>query len=176
MNPPTIENTEYVFRGKIIDVSVSEVKTASGVPAFIEMVHHPGGAAALPLFDDGSTILVRQYRYPLRRMSLEIPAGRMEPGQSALETAARELEEETGYRALNFSLISAFYPTPGFCQEKLFVYLATDLTPTRQNLDVDEDIELVRMSVAEAVNMVQVGEIDDAKTIIALLHAERMVK
>jgi ADP-ribose pyrophosphatase len=176
MDFPKIENTEYVFHGKVIDVSVSEIKTAAGVPVFIEVVHHPGGAAALPLFDDGSTILVRQYRHPLRRMSLEIPAGRIEPGQSALETAARELEEETGYLAQNFSLISAFYPTPGFCEEKLFVYLATELTMTSQNLDIDEEIELVKLPLTEAINMVQVGEIDDSKTIIALLHAERMIK
>jgi len=176
MNLPTIEKTDYVYRGKIIDVSVSQVRTAGGVPAQIEMVHHPGGAAALPLFADNTVILVRQYRYPMRRMSLELPAGRMEPGQSAMQTAARELEEETGYRASTLKLIAAFYPTPGFCQEKLFVYLATELTQTRQNLDVDEEIELVRIPLIDAVNMVNVGEIDDAKTIIALLHAERMVK
>ncbi len=176
MNLPIIEKTDYVYRGKIIDVSVSHVTTAGGVPAKIEMVHHPGGAGVLPLFADNTVILVRQYRYPMRRFSLEIPAGRIEPGQSAADTAARELEEETGYRASTINLISAFYSTPGFCQEKLYVYLATELTPTQQNLDIDEDIELVRMPLIDAVNMVNVGEIDDAKTIIALLHAERMIK
>ena len=176
MNLPIIEKTDYVYRGKIIDVSVSQVTTAGGVPAKIEMVHHPGGAGVLPLFADNTVILVRQYRYPMRRFSLEIPAGRIEPGQSAADTAARELEEETGYRASTLNLISAFYSTPGFCQEKLYVYLGTELTSTQQNLDIDEDIELVRMPLIDAVNMVNVGEIDDAKTIIALLHAERMIK
>jgi ADP-ribose pyrophosphatase len=176
MKLPKVEATEFVYRGKIIDVSVSRVKTGGGVSSTIEMVHHPGGAGALPLFADGTTILVKQYRYPIRRFSLEIPAGRIDDGQSPIETAARELEEETGFKAANLSLISAFYSTPGFCEEKLYVYLATELTATRQHLDFDEEVELVRIPLLDALEMVRIGEIDDAKTIIALWHAERMVK
>ncbi|HZS46092.1 MAG TPA: NUDIX hydrolase [Blastocatellia bacterium] len=176
MNLPTIDKTEYLYRGRIIDVSISDVHTATGLPAKIEMVHHPGGAGALPLLDDGSVILVRQYRYPIKRLSLEIPAGRIEHGQSPLDTARRELEEETGYIASKMYLISAFFPTPGYCEEKLFVYLATDLTQTQQNLEFDEDIELVRLTLDQARSLVYSGEIDDAKTIIALLQADRIIR
>ena len=110
MKLPTIEKTEYLYRGRIIDVTISDVLTGSGLPVKIEMVRHPGGAGALPLFDDGSVILVRQYRYPIGRLSLEIPAGRIEHGQTRQETANRELEEEVGYVASNLELISEFFP------------------------------------------------------------------
>jgi len=176
MNLPTIDKTEYLYRGKIIDVSISDAHTACGAATRIEIVHHPGGAGALPLFDDGSVMLVRQYRYPIKRLSLEIPAGRIEHGQTPLETARRELEEEIGYKASKLDLISEFYPTPGYCEEKLFVYLATGLTQTGQHLDFDEEIELVRMSLGDARALVNSGEIDDSKTIIALLQADHLIR
>jgi ADP-ribose pyrophosphatase len=176
MNLPTINKTEYLYHGKIIDVSISDAQTAGGAATRIEIVHHPGGAGALPIFDDGSVMLVRQYRYPIKRLSLEIPAGRIEPGQTPLETARRELEEEIGYKASKLELISEFYPTPGYCEEKLFVYLATGLTQTGQKLDFDEEIELVRMSLSDARALVNSGEIDDSKTIIALLQADRIIR
>jgi ADP-ribose pyrophosphatase len=114
---------------------------------------------------------VRQWRYPLGRYSLEIAAGRIEPGHSPEETAARELEEELGYRARHLRKLGEFFVAPGYCEERLFVYLATGLEAFEQNLDDDEEIEVVRMPFAEALARVHSGEIDDAKSIIAILIA-----
>jgi ADP-ribose diphosphatase len=141
----------------------------------IEIVHHNGGAGTLPLFEDGTVALVRQWRYPLGRYSLEIAAGRIEPGHSPEETAARELEEELGYRASELRKISEFLVAPGYCEERLFVYLATGLEASEQNLDDDEEIEIVRMPFAQALAGVQSGEIDDAKSIITILLATPLV-
>lgn len=141
----------------------------------IEIVHHNGGAGTLPLFEDGSVALVRQWRYPLGRYSLEIAAGRIEPGCSPEETAARELEEELGYRASELRKLGEFFVAPGYCEERLFVYLAIGLEASRQNLDDDEEIEIVRMPFAEALARVHSGEIDDAKSIITLLLAAPFV-
>lgn len=142
----------------------------------IEIVHHNGGAGTLPLFDDGTIALVRQWRYPLARYSLEIAAGRIEPGHSPEETAARELEEELGYRAAELRKIGEFFVAPGYCEERLFVYVATGLEATQQSLDDDEEIEVVRMPFAEALARVHSGEIDDAKSIITILLAAPFVQ
>jgi ADP-ribose pyrophosphatase len=115
--------------------------------------------------------LVRQYRHPARRELLEIPAGRNEIGESPEECAAREVEQEIGFRAGRIEKLAEFYSTPGFCEEKLYVYLATELTPSAQNLDHDELVEIVYLPLAEAALMVERGEIEDSKTIIALLLA-----
>ncbi|MEK6410326.1 MAG: NUDIX hydrolase [Acidobacteriota bacterium] len=142
----------------------------------IEIVHHNGGAGTLPVFEDGSVALVKQWRYPLGRYSLEIAAGRIEPGHTPEETAARELEEELGYRATELRKIGEFNVAPGYCEERLFVYLATGLEASEQHLDDDEEIEIVRMPFAEALARVQSGEIDDAKSIIAILLTATAVR
>lgn len=162
---------EYVHRGKILDLSLSHFMSEAKGEVEIEIVHHNGGAGTLPLFDDGSIALVRQWRYPLRRYSLEIAAGRIEPGHTPEETAARELEEEMGYRASELRKIGEFNVAPGYCEERLFVYLATGLEACEQKLDDDEEIEVVYMPFSEALTRVQTGEIDDAKSIITILLA-----
>jgi ADP-ribose pyrophosphatase len=141
----------------------------------IEIVHHNGGAGTLPLFEDGTVALVKQWRYPLGRYSLEIAAGRIEYGHSPEETAARELEEELGYRARELRKLGEFFVAPGYCEERLCVYLATGLEASEQNLDDDEEIDVVRMPFEEAVARVHSGEIDDAKSIIAILIAAPLV-
>jgi ADP-ribose pyrophosphatase len=167
---------EYVHRGKILDLSRSRFMSKAKGEVEIEIVHHNGGAGTLPLFEDGTVALVRQWRYPLGRYSLEIAAGRIEPGHSPEETAARELEEEIGYRASELRKIGEFFVAPGYCEERLFVYLATGLEASRQNLDDDEEIEVVRMPFAEALARVHSGEIDDAKSIITILLAATFVR
>jgi ADP-ribose pyrophosphatase len=162
---------DYIYRGKVLDLSLSRFMSKEKGEVNIEVVHHNGGAGALPLFEDGSVGLVRQWRYPLGRYSLEICAGRIERGHTPEETALRELEEEMGYRARELRKICEFNVAPGYCQERLFVYLASALERCEQNLDEDEEIEVVRMSFDEAVAHVHSGEIDDAKSIIALLIA-----
>jgi ADP-ribose pyrophosphatase len=161
----------YVHRGRVFDVSLSRFQSLEKGEVTIEIVHHNGGAAALPVFEDGTIALVRQWRYPLGRYSLEVCAGRIEAGDTPRETAARELEEELGYRARNFKKIAEFNVAPGFCEERIYVFLATDLEKSSQRLDDDEEIEVVHISVAEALEKVRSGEIDDAKSIIALMTA-----
>ncbi len=166
---------EYVHRGKILDLSRSRFLSQAKGEVEIEVVHHNGGAGTLPLFEDGTVALVRQWRYPLGRYSLEIPAGRIEPGDTPHDTALRELEEELGYRARELRKIGEFNVAPGYCEERISVYVATGLEDSVQLLDDDEEIEVVRMPFAEALEKVNDGEIDDAKSIIALLLAEKFV-
>ncbi|MEW6128262.1 MAG: NUDIX hydrolase [Acidobacteriota bacterium] len=155
-------------------MSLSTFNSAHKGEVTLELVHHNGGAGALPLFADGTVALVRQWRYVINRYSLEIAAGRIEKGQTPEEAARRELEEEIGVRAKNLKLISDFLVAPGYCDERIYTYLATDLQPSTQNLDDDEEIEIVKMPLAEALAKAQTGEIDDAKSMITLLTVARM--
>jgi ADP-ribose pyrophosphatase len=138
-----------------------------------EVVGHPGGAAVVPFFEDGTVAFVKQYRHPTRKFVLELPAGKLDPGERPAETAARELEEELGIVAGRLEQLSEFYTTPGFCAERLWVFLATELRETEHRLEDDEIIEVVRMPFARALALVATNEIDDAKTIIGLLLAAR---
>lgn len=166
---------EYVHRGKILDVSRSRFLSEAKGEVEIEIVHHNGGAGALPLFEDGTVALVRQWRYPLGCSSLEIAAGRIEQGDTPEATAARELEEELGYHATEFQKLGQFFVAPGYCEERIFVYLAKRLEQCEQKLDDDEEIEVVRMPFTEALSRVHSGEIDDAKSIITLLLAAPVI-
>lgn len=168
-------NRNYIYRGKILDLSLSRFASEAKGEVELEIVHHNGGAGTLPLFEDGTVALVRQWRYPFGRYSLEIAAGRIEPGHTPGETAARELEEEMGLRARDLRKLGEFNVAPGYCEERLFVYLATGIEPSKQNLDDDEEIEVVRMPFAEALALVHSGEIDDAKSIITLLLAAPLI-
>ncbi|HEY4814800.1 MAG TPA: NUDIX hydrolase [Chthoniobacterales bacterium] len=169
-------NQEYIYRGKILDLSLNRFQSEAKGEVTIELVHHNGGAGALPVFDDGTVALVRQWRYPLRRYSLEISAGRIELGDTPEQTAVRELEEEMGLRAAHTRKLAEFFVAPGYCEERIYMYLATEITQSRQNLDDDEEIEVVRMPFDEALEKVRTGEIDDAKSIIALNVAAPLVR
>ena len=167
---------EYAYRGKILDLSRSRFVSEAKGEVEIEIIHHNGGAGTLPLFEDGTVALVRQWRYPLGRYSLEIAAGRIERGHTPEQTAVRELEEELGYRARDIKKLGEFFVAPGYCEERLFVYLATGLEASKQNLDDDEEIEVVKMPFAEALALVQSGQIDDAKSIVTILLAAPFVQ
>lgn len=165
-----------IYKGRVLDLSVSEYNSLKKGVVAIEVVHHKGGAGALPLFDDGTVALVKQWRYPLGRYCIEIAAGRLEDKQTPLEAAGRELEEEVGYKAVKLEKVTEFFVAPGYCEEKIYTYLATGLTKTRQNLDEDEEIEVIHMPFEEALKMAKTGKIEDSKTLITLLMAEPMVK
>jgi ADP-ribose pyrophosphatase len=165
--------SEKIFKGAVFDIERDRLRDANGTEIIREVIRHPGGAGALPLFDDGRVALVKQYRHPARRELLEIPAGRIEDGETPEMCAAREVEQEIGFRAGRIEKLMEFYSTPGFCEEKLHVYLATALIPTSQALDHDELIEVVYLPFTEAVKMAECGEIEDSKTIIGLLLAAR---
>jgi ADP-ribose pyrophosphatase len=174
--PRQLLESEKIFKGAVFEVERDRLLEENGIEIVREVVRHPGGAGALPLFDDGRVALVKQYRHPARRELLEIPAGRIEVGETPEMCAAREVEQEIGFRAGRIEKLAEFYSTPGFCEEKLHVYLATDLTPSSQALDHDELVEVVYLPFAEAAQMLGRGGIEDSKTIIALLLAVKRVQ
>lgn len=171
---PEFLDSKKVFEGRVFDVTVDTVR--EGDKTYVrEVVHHPGSAVILPAFDDGSIALVRQYRHPAVRYLLELPAGTLSDAERPEEGAARELEEELGLVAGRLEKLSEFFVSPGFCEEKMWLYLATDLTTTAQRLDDDEMIEVVRLPLERALQMITDGEIEDAKTIIGLLLAAPLI-
>lgn len=169
--PHELLESQRIWSGRIFAVECDRLLDSHGQEIVREIVRHNGGAGVLPLFDDGRVALVRQYRHPARAELLEIPAGKIEPGESPEQCVQREIEEETGWRAGIIQKLSSFYSTPGFCEEMLHVYLARELTPVACRPDHDELIEVVYLPLTEAVAMVHRGEIVDSKTIIALLLA-----
>jgi ADP-ribose pyrophosphatase len=173
--PRQLLASEKIFKGLIFEVDRDRLREANGQELVREVVRHNGGAGALPVFDDGRVALVRQYRHPARAELLEIPAGKLEVGEVPEACAARELEQEIGWRAGRLEKLCEFYPTPGFCEEKLHVYLATELQLAAQQLDDDELIEVVYLPLSEAVQMAMRGTLVDSKTIIALLMADRLL-
>jgi len=167
---PRVLNSRQVFDGSVFDVTVDTIQEGELIYQR-DVVRHPGSAVIVPVFADGTVALVKQYRHPTVRYLLEIPAGTCVQGQKPEGGAARELEEELGVVAGKMEKLSEFFVSPGFCEEKMWVYLATELTETSQRLDEDEVIEVVRMTLTEALEMISDGEIEDAKTIIGLMLA-----
>lgn len=167
---PKLVASNEIYQGRIFDVTVDTVR--EGETSYIrEVVHHPGSAVIIPVFEDGTVALVRQYRHPALRYLLEAPAGTLQRGERPIEGAARELEEELGVVAANLVKLSEFFVSPGFCEEKMWVYLATEMTETKQQLEDDEIVEVVRLPLSQALEMITAGEIEDAKTIIGLMLA-----
>src|SRR5437660_2371281 len=159
-----------VSSGRVFDVPVDTVR--EGDKNYVrEVVHHRGSAVILPSFDDGTIALVRQYRHPTVKYLLELPAGGLEDRERPEEAAARELEEELGLVAGKLEKLCEFFVSPGFCAEKMWLYLATDLTETAPRPEDDEVIEVVRLPIRRALQMITQGEIEDAKTIIGLMLA-----
>lgn len=165
-----ILSRETVFAGRVLDVAVETHEMPDGRSASFEIIRHPGGAAALPVLPDGRVLLIRQFRPAIGRMIYEIPAGRLEPGESASCCAGRELMEEAGYSAAQMLSLGGLWSTVGFCDEYIHLFLARDLAPVKQDLEPDEIIELCPMTLAEALEQVVHGEILDSKTQLALLR------
>lgn len=169
-NSPQILDSVEVFSGRVFSVTVDTVREA-GRTHQRETVRHSGSAVIIPIFDDGAVALVRQYRHPTVKYLIEAPAGRIDEGEVPEQAAARELEEELGLTAGRLEKLSEFFVSPGFLEEKMWVYLATELTECPQRLEDDEVIECVRIPLAQALNMITTGEIEDAKTIIGVMLA-----
>jgi ADP-ribose pyrophosphatase len=162
----------HLYAGRIIDLYVDEVEYPSGKKTVREVAHHPGGAAVVPLTDDGRILLVDQLRYPLGRHILELPAGKLGPGEDPAHCAGRELEEETGWIAGSLTKLCAFHTSPGFCDELLHIFLARDLrlSPGGHKREEGEfTMSLLTVPFPDALAMIGRGEITDAKTIIGLL-------
>ena len=167
---PEFIDSKKIFEGRVFDVSVDTVR--EGEQTYVrEIVHHPGSAVILPVFDDDTIALVKQYRHPAVKYLLELPAGTLNDRERPEVGAARELEEELGLVAGRLEKLSEFFISPGFLSEKMWLYLATDLRETQQRLEEDEAIEIVRLSIDRALQMITDNEIEDAKTIIGLLLA-----
>jgi ADP-ribose pyrophosphatase len=167
---PKIISSQKVFDGRVFKVTVDTISEGE-LTYQREVVHHHGSAVIIPVFEDGAVVLVRQYRHPAVRYLLEAPAGTLADGEHPEVGAARELEEELGLIAARLDKLSEFFVSPGFLEEKMWVYLATELSPGKQKLDDDEILDVVRIPIGEALEMITSGEIQDAKTIIGLMLA-----
>jgi len=169
-------SSKTVYSGRLLDVREDEVRLPDGGTSRREYVVHPGGAVMLAMPDAQSVIIERQYRYPLREHVYELPAGKFDPGEDPLDTAKRELLEETGYRAREWRHLITMYPVVGYSNERVDLYLARDLEHVGRALDAGEFLDVLVVPLAEAIAWVRLGRIKDAKTIMGLLLAERIVR
>ena len=167
---PEFIDSKKIFEGRVFDVTVDTVRE-HGQTYVRDVVRHPGSAVILPVFDDDTIALVKQYRHPAVKYLLELPAGTLNDRERPEVGAARELEEELGLVAGRMEKLSEFFISPGFLSEKMWLYLATELRETQQRLEDDEAIEIVRLPIDRALQMITENEIEDAKTIIGLLLA-----
>ncbi len=171
----TTLETRTVYEGKILNLRVDTVRLGSGRVATREVAEHSDSVCIVPIDDDGSIVMVRQFRTPTGRVLLELPAGGVEAGEVSQDTVQRELQEETGYRAAELRHLSSFWLAPGWCDELMHAYLATGLTPSKLAADDDEEIEVERVSPARSLELIASGEICDAKSIAGLLLAQRLL-
>jgi len=160
---------ERIYEGRIINVRVDTVELPNKKYSKREIVEHPGAVGIIPVTKDKKIILVKQFRKSVEEVLLEIPAGKIESQEDPYKCALRELEEETGFTADSVKKLSEFYTTPGFSNEVIHIYLAENLEVGSVNLDEDENIEIVKLSVEEVLDKIQIGEIKDAKTIVGIL-------
>ncbi len=167
--------SETKFDGKIFWVTLDQVKLENGNTAFREIVHHHGGSGVAALTENREVYLVRQFRYAFGKELLEIPAGKLEPGEEPLDAARRELREECGIQAERFVDLQPIYPTVGYDNEIIYAYLATGLRETKADPDPDEFLDIIKMPLDEAVDMIFRGEILDGKTVAALLKVKLLL-
>ena len=167
---------EEKYKGVIVRVVLDRAELVNGSVVKREVVEHPGGVTILPVDDNGDCYMVRQFRYPFGRMMLEAPAGKLEYGEEPLACAVRELSEETGFTADELVDLGACCTSPGFSTEVLHVYLALGLHAGESHPEADEFLNLEKYSLTELSRMVMDGEIDDAKTIVAVLKAEKYLQ
>lgn len=166
---------EEKYRGRIIYVHRDTVSLPDGGTAVREVVEHSGGVGVIPVDENGDVWCVRQFRYPLGEHLLEVPAGKLEPGETPLECAVRELGEETGFTAAEYTDLGMLYPSPGYCREKLYIYMATGLTRGAAHLDKGEFLDVEKHSLRELYDMTLRGEIPDAKTAMAIIKAKLLL-
>jgi ADP-ribose pyrophosphatase len=163
-----VEWKKTIHQGRVFRLCRERVILPNGVKADFDVIHHPGSSAIVPLLSDDQVVMVKQYRQSVGKFLWEIPAGTLDPGEGPLECARRELIEETGYRAGHWEKIIEVLPAPGYTDERIHVFSASDLQPAPQNLDKDEVLEVVQLSRGETLTMIKDGRIQDALTIIGL--------
>ena len=167
---------QHVFQGRIVDLSVDRVRLPNGNVCDLELIRHPGAAAVVPVDENGDVILVRQYRYAAGGWLTEVPAGKLDGGEAPEMCATREVEEETGFKTGRLSSLGWIWTTPGFTDEKIWLFLARELTPSRPALQPDEILAVKRMPLAEAVDLALRGDIRDAKSVCALIRASHHLR
>ncbi len=178
MTVPKVLRSETKYKGKVFDLIVDQIEYPSGNKSVREVASHPGGAVIVPVLPDNRIILVRQFRYPIQQFIYELPAGKLNPGEDPAYCARRELEEETGYTAGSMKPLTAIFTTPGFCNERLFLYFATDLKPSKRGQQLEEgeaSLTLEIVTYQRALRMIEQQEIVDGKTICGILLAERLL-
>jgi len=166
-------STKSVFRGKVLHLDIDNVELPNGKLAEREIVRHPGAVAILAVTTDKKVILIRQFRRAVNRITIEIPAGKLEKNEDPLDCAFRELKEETGYIATSMKKISQIYTSPGFANEIIHIYKAEGLQKGVSNPDDDEFVEMIELSLAEIDELIIRGEIMDSKTLIALYYLKK---
>ncbi len=164
------------YSGRILNVDLDRVRFPNGTVGELEMIRHPGASAVLPFVsdptgEDPQLLLIRQYRYAAERFIYEIPAGRLDPGETPLACATRELLEETGCTAARVEPLITIYTTPGFTDEKIHLFMATGLSMGESKLEADEFIEVVTRPMSEVLQLIERGEVVDGKTLVAILYA-----
>ena len=169
-------STRRVYEGKVLSLDVDEVLEPEGVRATREVVRHRGSVAALPVHEDGRMVLVRQYRYAVDALVWELPAGRLDPGETVEDAARREMEEEVGLRPRGLEPLATFYTTPGFCDERMHLFRATGLESVAARPEADERIESRAFTRTEVEEMIRRGEIAEGKTLVALLMERARAK
>ena len=167
--------SERIYEGAIINLRRDEVTVQYGT-SMREIIEHNGGAVLAAVTGEGKLVMVRQYRKPAGRVMLEVPAGKIDPGESAEAAAKRELKEETGYTAGKIKFLMQFYPSVGYSEEILYLYLCTDLTPGETNFDENEAIDIEEYEISRLHRMVMDGDIQDAKTIIAIMAVKNLLE
>lgn len=167
--------SEEVFAGKLLHVHRDKVRLPDGHESIREWIAHPGAVVVVAVLDNGRLLFERQYRYPLRRVFLELPAGKIDPGEHILDTARRELREETGYKARVWRHVGTMHPCIGYSDERIEIFIAQGLSYIGHALDDGEILEIVELSIDDALLSVRDGEITDAKTVTALLWAEKIL-
>jgi len=165
-----------VYRGKFLEMVTEDVTLPNGRTVTMDLIAHPGAAAVVPFLSDDEVLLIRQYRHAAGGEIYEVPAGKLDPGESPDVCAVRELEEETGYRAARVEPLGSILTTPGFTDERIHLFAAFDLERSRQRLGDDELIELAPMTLADALDLVWSDRLPDAKSALALLHAARRLR
>lgn len=168
-------SSTHIFKGKLLDVWSDEVHLPGGGKSVREYIKHPGAVVMIPVLPDGKILLIRQFRYPMGEVEIELPAGKIDPGESLLETVHRELEEETGYRARKVTRLVEIHPCIGYSTERMWIFLAEDLTHCQPNTDQDEFIELLPTELSTCLDWVYSGRIKDIKATIGIFWAEKVL-
>lgn len=169
-------SVKEIFNGKIISLHVDEIELPNGEKGIREIVEHSGGVCVAAMTDEKELFFVRQYRYPYKKVLLELPAGKLEKGEDPLQAGLRELEEECGVVADEVISMGTVYPTVAYCSEIIYLFAAKGLHKTHQHLDKDEFLDIERIKLEDAVEMVMKGEISDSKTVTLVLKLDKLVK